>query len=144
MVIKSLRNAYQLKWFCPHVMCSRHTNLQERLLGDLKRKLLWGVVNADLGKHPCNCLTKFKVNGECTYGGDNSCRTSGTVYKISCKHENCNCYYIFKSQGYIKVRVQEHIGEVTKLYTKNILTRRCAYRFWTAINQQLKSEIGRG
>ncbi len=73
MVIKNLRNAYQLKWLCPHVMYSRHTNLQERLLGDLKCKLLWGVVDADLGKRSCNCPNKFKVNGECTYGGNNSC-----------------------------------------------------------------------
>jgi hypothetical protein len=123
MVIKSLRNAYQLKWLCPHVIYSGHTNLQ---VGDLKRKLLWGVADADLGKRPCNCPNKFKVNGECTYGGDESCQTSGTVYKISCKHENCNCFYIGKSQRYIKTHVQEHIGEVTKLYAKNILTTNCS------------------
>jgi hypothetical protein len=122
MVIKSLRNAYKLKLLCPHVIYSWHTNLQERLLGDLKRKLLWGVVDADLGKRPFNCPTKFKVYGECAYGGNNSCQTSGTVYKILCKHENCNCFYIGKSQCYIKTRVQEHIGEVTKLYAMNILT----------------------
>jgi hypothetical protein len=73
MVIKSLRNAYRLKWLCPHIIYSRHTNLQERLLGDLKRKLLWGVIDADLGKCPCNCPNKFRVNGECAYGGDDSC-----------------------------------------------------------------------
>jgi hypothetical protein len=122
MVIKSLWNAYQLKWLCPHVVYSWHTNLQERLLEDLKCKLLWDVVDADLGKRPCNYPNKFKVNGECTHGSDNSCRTFGTVYKISCKHENCNCFYIGKSQRYIKMCVQEHIGEVTKLYAKNILT----------------------
>jgi hypothetical protein len=122
MVIKSLRNAYRLKWLCPHVIYSRHTNLQERLLGDLKRKLLWGVIDTDLGKCPCNCPNKFKVNGECVYGGDNSGQTSGTVHKISCKHDNCNCFYIGKSQRYIKTCVQEHIGEVAKLHAKNILT----------------------
>ncbi len=120
MVIKSLRNAYQLKWLRPHVIYSRQANLQERLLGDLKHKLLWGVVGADLGKCPCNCPNKFKVNGECAYGGNDSCQTSVTVYK--CKHENCKYFYIGKSQRYIKTCVQEHIGEVTKLYAKNILT----------------------
>jgi hypothetical protein len=95
---------------------------KRKLLGDLKRKLLWGVVDADLGKQPCNCPTKFKVNGECAYGGNKSCQTSGTIYKISCKHENCNCFYIGKFQQYRKTRVQEHIGEVTKLCAKNILT----------------------
>jgi hypothetical protein len=123
MVIKSLQNAYQLKWLRPRVIYSRHTTLQERLLGDLKCKLLWGVINADLGKCPCNCPAKFKINWECAYEGNGSCRTSSTVYKISCKHEICNCFYIGKShQRYIKTRVQEHIGEVTKLYAKNILT----------------------
>ncbi len=122
IVIKSLRNAYQLKCLRPHVIYSQHTNLQVRLLGDLKCKLLWGVVDADLGKRPCNCPNKLKVNGECAYGGNDSCQTSGTIYKISCKHENCNCFYISKSQRYIKTHVQECIGEVTKLYAKNILT----------------------
>ncbi len=48
---------------------------------------------------------------------------AGTVYKISCKHNNdtCNCFYIRKSQQYIKTRIQEHIGEVMKLYDKYIL-----------------------
>ncbi len=67
MVIAIFRNAYQLKWLRSRVVYSRHTNLQERLLGDLKCKLLCGVVNADLGICPCNCPTKFKVNGECAY-----------------------------------------------------------------------------
>ncbi len=74
-----------------------------------------------MGKCPCNCPTKFKVNGVCAYGGDDSCRTSGTVYKISCLSNGCNCFYIGKSQGYVKKRFQEHIGEVTKLYAKNII-----------------------
>ena len=44
-----------------------------------------------------------------------------SVYKISCKVKDCNCFYIGKSQRYVKTRVQEHIGEVTKLYNKIIL-----------------------
>ncbi len=63
--LKSLRNAYRLKWLCPRVVYSRHKDLQEKLLGDLRRKLLWNVVDADMGKCPCNCPTKFKVNGVC-------------------------------------------------------------------------------
>jgi hypothetical protein len=119
--LKNLRNAYHLKWLCPRVVYSRHNNLQEKLLGDLRRKLLWNVVDADMGKRPCNCPTKFKVNGVCAYGGDNSCRTSRTVYKISCLPNGCKCFYIGKSQCYVKTHIQEHIGEVTKLYAKNIL-----------------------
>ncbi len=101
---------------------SRHTNLQEKLLGDLRRKLLWGIVDPDLGQRPCNYPCRFKVNGACAYGGDDTCRTSGTVYKVTCKaNENCKCFYIGKSQRYIKTQVQEHIGEVSKLYAKYIL-----------------------
>ncbi len=43
------------------------------------------------------------------------------MYKISCNVPNCNCLYVGKSQRYIKTCVQEHIGEVTKLYNKCIL-----------------------
>jgi hypothetical protein len=119
-----MRNAYHLKWLRPRVVFSRHSNLQEKLLADLRWKVLWGVVDADLGPQKCNSPARFKIKGECAYGGDESCWTAGTVYnKISCKHNNdtCNCFYIGKSQRYIKTRVQEHIGEVTKLYDKYIL-----------------------
>ncbi len=101
---------------------SQYTNLQEKLLGDLRCKLLCGIVDADLGQRPCNYPPRFKVNGVCSYGGDKTCRTSGTVYKVMCKaNENRKCFYIGKSQRYIKTRVQEHIGKVSKLYAKYIL-----------------------
>jgi hypothetical protein len=124
--LKNLRNAYRLKWLRPHKVYSRHNNIQEKLLVDLRCKLLWNVVHADMGKRPCNCPTKFKVNGVCAYGGDDSCRTSGTVYKISCLSNGCKCFYIGKSPHYVKTCIQEHIGEVTKLYAKNILVTNCS------------------
>ena len=115
--VKHLRNLYRLKWLRPRVVFSRHNNLQEKLLGDLQQKILWGVHNADFGPRPCNCPRKFKVNGECAYGSTRfSCQTAGCVYKISCNLPNCNCFYLGKSQRYVKTRMQEHIGEVTKLY----------------------------
>ncbi len=92
MVKKNLHNAYKLKWLRPRIVYSWHLKLQERLVGDLIRKLLWGVVDADLVKCPCNCPTKFKVNGECAYRGDKSCCTSGTVYKILCKSDTLNYF----------------------------------------------------
>jgi hypothetical protein len=120
-ILKSLRNAYHLKWLHPRVVYSRHNNLQEKLLGDLRHKLLWNVVDADMGKHPCNCPTKFKVNGVCAYGDDDSCHTSRTVYKISCLSNGCKCFCIGKSQHCVKTHIQGHISEMTKLYAKNIL-----------------------
>jgi hypothetical protein len=47
-VIKYLRILYKLKWLHPCVVFSHHTNLQEKLLGDIWRKVCWGVVDADL------------------------------------------------------------------------------------------------
>jgi hypothetical protein len=43
------------------------------------------------------------------------------VYKIMCETNCCNCFYIGKSQRYVKKQVQEHIGEVARLYGKLIL-----------------------
>ena len=120
--VKKLRNAFKLKWLRPRVVFSRHTNLQEKLLGNLRWKLLVGIEDADFGLRTCNCPKKFKVDDVCAYGGSRfTCRTAGCVYKIKCKVPNCKCFYVGKSQRYIKTRIQEHIGEVTKLYNKNVL-----------------------
>ncbi len=54
-LVKHLRNLYRLKWLRPCEVFSRHANLQEKLLGDLQRKVLWGVTDADFGPCPCNC-----------------------------------------------------------------------------------------
>jgi len=80
-VIRHLRNLYKLKWLRLRVVFSRHTNLQEKLLGDLRRKLMLGIVDADLGQRPCNCPRRFKIDGQCAYSsGDRfTCRTAGTV-----------------------------------------------------------------
>ncbi len=62
------------------------------------------------------------MNGVCTFGGNGySCQTARTVYKITCKANGCDCFYIGKSQQYVKKQVQEHIGEVAKIYAKAIL-----------------------
>ncbi len=62
--MKQLQNEYKLKWPCLRVIYSRHMNLQEKLLGDLECKQLWGITDKDLGPQPCNCCDAFKVNGE--------------------------------------------------------------------------------
>jgi hypothetical protein len=122
-IICHLQNEFKLKWLRPRVIYhSRHSNLQEKLLGDLKQKLLWGIRNTNFGQWPCYCPKNYKVNGKCAYGSKQStCRTAGIIYKITCTAPNCNCFYIGKSQRYVKTWIQEHIGEVTKLYSKSIL-----------------------
>ncbi len=57
-VIKNLRYLYKLKWLRPRIIFNRHPNLQEKLLRDLQRKVLCGVVDADFGPRPCNCPQK--------------------------------------------------------------------------------------
>jgi hypothetical protein len=84
-VVKHLRNLYHLKWLRPRMVFSRHANLQEKLLWDLRRKVLWGVADADFGLRPCNYPRQYKVNKECAYGGERfTCRAARSVYKISC------------------------------------------------------------
>ncbi len=76
-VVKSLRNKCNLKWLRPRVVFSRHTNLQEKLLGDLRRNIMRGITDVDFGPRPCNCPRKFKINGECAYGGTGfTCQTA--------------------------------------------------------------------
>ncbi len=121
-VLKKLRNQYNLRWLHPWVVYSRHGNLHKKELGDLKQKLLIEIVDADLGQWPCNCPVKFEVNRACAFGNDESCRTAGVVYKVSCcASQSCNCFDIGKLHWYIKNHAQGHIGEVTKLYSKLIL-----------------------
>jgi hypothetical protein len=98
-IIHRMRNDFKLKWLCPRVVYSRHSNLQEKLLGDLKRKLSWGITDANFGCRPCNCPRNHKVNRICAYSSNGySCQTAGTVYKIKCKNNSCNCFYIQTSQ----------------------------------------------
>ncbi len=90
-IIHRLQNEFKLKWLRPQVIYSRHSNLQEKPLGNLKRKLLWDICDADFGQRPCNYPNKYKVNGKCTYGSKQStCHTAGIIYNITCPAPNCN------------------------------------------------------
>jgi hypothetical protein len=98
-IIRRMRNKFKLKWLRPRVIYSCHSNLQEKLLGDLKRKLLWGITDANLGCCPCNCPRNHKVNGVCAYSSNiYTCQTTKTVYKNTCKVNGCKCFYIWKLQ----------------------------------------------
>jgi hypothetical protein len=60
-------------------------------------------------------------------------------HKVSCyASQSSNCFYIGKSQRYVKKQVQEHIGEVTKLYSKLILpnSRPAAHRISLTCHSQ--------
>jgi hypothetical protein len=87
-VIKKLRNQYHLRWLRPPIVYSRHTNLDKKRLGNLKQKLLIGIINTDLGQRPCNCPAKFKVNGACAFGSDESCCITELYTKWVAMHPN--------------------------------------------------------
>ncbi len=87
------------------------------------------ITDTDYGTQPCNCARKFLVYGECTFGSNNSCRTTGEIYKICCcASETCKCFYISKFQQYVKKRIHEHIGDVSKLCSTYILPPHCTRR----------------
>ncbi len=50
-MVEHLRNLYPLKWLRPRVVFSRHANLQEKLIGDLRWKVLWGLQMQTLVRH---------------------------------------------------------------------------------------------
>jgi hypothetical protein len=63
------------------------------------------------------CVYVYELKKSQPYDREHySCQTAGILYKISYNASNCNCFYIGKLQCYGKTRIQEHIGEVTKLY----------------------------
>jgi hypothetical protein len=62
-IICQARNESQLKWLHPHVIYSCLSNLQEKLLGDLKHKLLWGIMDANLGVSHATVQTNTKLAG---------------------------------------------------------------------------------
>ena len=89
----------------------RFTNLSQAFQGDLCSKLNANVGSEDFADLPCNCNRSSKVNGECAYGGE--CRKSIVIYKAECK--SCKMCYLGNTQQKLKLRINQHLGEVCKL-----------------------------
>ena len=89
----------------------RFPNLGQAFQGDLTTKLVKNVKSLDFDDEPCNCNRASKINGECAYGGD--CRKSIVIYKAECK--DCNMAYLGNTQQKLKLRINQHLGEVSKL-----------------------------
>ena len=123
VTLKKLREKYGLKWFRYRILSSRHSNLKEKLLGDLSRKVMRGVEDFEYVKKirrgKCTCVRTHKPNGECMYKEE--CETKAVIYKITCKC--CDSFYIGKTARSLKQRCQEHYQGLGKFYDK----RKCFY-----------------
>jgi hypothetical protein len=121
-VIKYHRNSYKLKWPRSCVVFSRHTNLQEKLLGISNGKFVEELLMQTL---VCTLATVHKsvksMKSAPTATSTSRAALPEAYTKFRVMLINCNCFYIGQSQRCIKTRIQEHIGEVTKLYNKHIL-----------------------
>ena len=110
-MIKKLRDDFNLKWLRVSISYHRFSNLGQGFQGDLSGKLTKNVQSEDFAQLKCNCNKKSLVNGECAYGGE--CRASIVVYKAECKE--CKMCYLGNTQQKIKLRINQHLGEVCKL-----------------------------
>ena len=84
-------------------------------MGDLTTKLIKNVKSRDFEDKPCNCNKSSKINGVCVYGGD--CRKAIVAYTVECN--DCKMFYIGNIQQKIKLRINQHLGEVCSLVNKN-------------------------
>jgi hypothetical protein len=91
-------------------MCyHRFANLRELFQADLNSKLMEGVSSKDFENSPCNCRNKSM----CPYFG--KCRRKIVVYKATCLQTQA--VYIGNTQQPLKLRMQQHVGDVKRLYT---------------------------
>jgi hypothetical protein len=110
-ILKKLRNKHELKWLRISMSYHKFQNLQELFQSDLSCKLMRGVGSKDFDDLKCNCNTRTKINGNCTYG--DHCRKSIVVYKATCK--KCDMFYVGNTQQKWKARMNQHYGETVTL-----------------------------
>ena len=111
VILKKLRNKYNLKWLRISMSYHKFSNLGEIFQGDLNKKLMNNITSKDFMDLDCNCRRCSTVNGRCIYGG--KCRKSIVIYKATCK--DCGCYYIGNTQQKLKLRMNTHFSETRDL-----------------------------
>jgi hypothetical protein len=94
--------------------CHKFSNLREIFQGDLGGKIMEGAQSKDFIDRQCNCVASSKVNGQCLYG--EKCRRAVVVYKATCKV--CEKQHYGNTQQYLKLRINQHVGETVKLVNK--------------------------
>lgn len=110
MAIGALHSTkYDLKWMRVRMIYKRHMNVKEMLLGDITKKIMRGIDDAEyikkIQRGKCTCRSTHKHDGECLYKEE--CETKAVIYKISCKC--CNSFYIGKTSRSLKVGVKSTI-----------------------------------
>ena len=139
VIIKKLRDKYELKWLRVNMSYHKFPNLAQAFMGDLTAKLTNGVKSRDFEDEPCNCTARSKVNGVCMFGGE--CRKSIVIYKAEC--QKCKMCYIGNTQTKVKLRTNLHLGEVCTLVNKGKKSDSFARHFASHhINRQTKLTTG--
>ena len=101
IILKILRNKYNLNWFRFSMSYHKFSNLRQTFQGDLTSKLMKGISSKDLEDLECNCNIGTKIDGRCIY--NYTCRNSILVYKAI--YRDCQCFYISNTQQYLKTRM---------------------------------------
>ena len=89
-------------------------NLDQAFQSNLNTKLTKNSGSANFAELPCNYNRTSRVDRNFMYGGE--CRRSIVVYKAECK--DCNMCYIGNTQQKLKLRINQHLGEVCNLVNK--------------------------
>ena len=118
IILKKLRNKYELKWLRISMSYHKFSNLREIFNGDLTTKLMERIKSQDYRTKSCNCNVRTKVDGQCIYKGQ--CRKSIVVYKATCKC--CGKFYIGNTQNKVKDIMYAHLNETRNLVRKGIKT----------------------
>ena len=87
----------------------RFPNLGQAFQSNLNTKLTKNSGSANFAELPCNYNRTSRVDRNFMYGGE--CRRSIVVYKAECK--DCKMCYIGNTQQKLKLRVNQHLGEVS-------------------------------
>jgi hypothetical protein len=107
LLLRRLRNKYNLLWFRVSMSSHRFNNLRELCQGHLNKVLLRNVDSEDLRDRPCNCPGR----GSCRY--NNLCRKALIVYKVTIPQTRK--YYIGATSQTLKKRMAGHLQDTSKL-----------------------------
>ena len=141
VILKRLRDKYNLKWLRTSMSYHRFPNLGEIFQGDLNTKLMDNITSKDFMDRECNCTNATTVNGKCIYSGN--CRKSIVIHKATCKE--CGCFYIGNTQQKLKNRMNQHFADAKNLVNKGDFSDSFAKHFASHFNNENnESSIAKG
>ena len=103
----------------------RFSNLSAMFQADLSTKLLEKVRSMDFMKEECNCSSKTKTDGLCSFKAQ--CLHKCVIYGATCKVTNK--IYIRSTQGKLKTRMNLHNQEVRRMDKCGRISDSCAKHF---------------